>query len=55
MIDSGNGDARIALLLVEPIELLEEIYLCAGRRFYRIEPLQPGLEPEPLWAGVRGA
>ena len=48
VIDGGNGDARVALLLVEPVELLQKIHLRPGRRLDRVQPLQPRLEAEPL-------
>lgn len=55
VIDGGNGDARVALLFVEPVELLQKIHLCTRRGLDRVEPLQAGLEAEPLRAReVRG-
>ena len=48
VVDGGDGDARVALLLVEAVELLEKIYLCTGGGFDGVEALQAGLEAEPL-------
>ncbi len=50
VIDGGNGDARVALLLVEPVELLQKIHLGTRRRLDRVEPLQTGLEAKSLRA-----
>ena len=48
MIDCRYYNTRIALLLVEAVELLEEIYLRPRGGLDRVEPLQTRLEAEPL-------
>ena len=48
VIDCRYRYARIALLLVEAVELLEKIHLRSGGRLDGVEALEARLEAEPL-------
>lgn len=48
VVDGRDRDARVSLLLVETVKLLEEIDLRTGGSFDRVETLQTSLESERL-------
>jgi hypothetical protein len=49
-----DGNAGVALLFVELIQLFEKVDLGPRRSFDRVEALQPCLEAEGLWIGKQG-
>ena len=48
VVDSGYRDARVALLLVKPVQLLEEVDLGARCGLDGVQTLQTSLESERL-------
>ena len=52
MVDCWDGDARVALLLVEAVELLEEGYFSARGGLDGVEALQACLEAKCLCSCV---